>query len=113
VDISTARKRLEEMRDELDRSISYLQGPEPLRVAGAEKDSADAGASLTENDRTEAILASARAQRDAVRAALTRIEANQYGRCTDCEHDIPEGRLEARPDAARCVACQGKQARRR
>ncbi len=113
MDIITARKRLEEMRDELDRSISYLQGQEPPGGAGLEKDSADAGASLSENDRTEAILQSARAQRDEVLAALARIEENRYGRCVDCGHEIPEGRLEARPDAARCVACQAKRSRRR
>jgi DnaK suppressor protein len=113
VDVTIARKRLEQMRDELDRSINYLEGPEPLRGVSFEKDSADAGASLTENDRAEAILLSARGQRDGVLAALQRIEHSRYGRCVDCGHEIPEGRLDARPDAARCVACQGKLARRR
>jgi len=112
VDVSTARKRLEEMRDELDRSIAYLQGSEPPGV-GYPKDAADAGASLSENDRAEAILSSAKGQRDGVLAALFRIEQSRYGRCVDCGHEIPEGRLEARPDAARCVGCQAKQARRR
>lgn len=110
MDISIARKRLEEMREELDRSISYLQGSDS--ADGYPKDSADAGASLSENDRTEAILQSARGQRDGVLAALDRIEKSRYGRCVDCGHDIPEGRLEARPDASRCVACQAKHARR-
>lgn len=113
MDISIARKRLEQMRDELDRSIAYLAGPEPLRGVGAERDSADAGASLTENDRAEAILDSARGQRDGVLAALERIEQSRYGRCVDCGHEIPEGRLDARPDAARCVGCQAKLSRRR
>ena len=113
MDVSIARKRLEQMRDELDRSIAYLEGPEPLRSVSAEKDSADAGASLTENDRTEAILHSARGQRDGVLAALERIEQSRYGRCVDCGHEIPEGRLDARPDASRCVACQAKLSRRR
>jgi DnaK suppressor protein len=112
VDVSTARKRLEEMRDELDRSIAYLQGSEPSGV-GYPKDAADAGASLSENDRAEAILSSAKGQRDGVLAALFRIEQSRYGRCVDCGHEIPEGRLEARPDAARCVGCQAKHARRR
>jgi DnaK suppressor protein len=111
VDVTIARKRLEEMRAELDRSISILQGAEP--VTGLLADAADAGATLSENDRSEAILLSARGQRDGVLAALSRIEESRYGRCVDCGHDIPEGRLEARPDASRCVGCQAKQARRR
>ena len=111
MELTVARKRLEQMRDELDRSISILQGTEPMTRATA--DLADAGASLSENDRVEAILSSARGQRDGVLAALERIERSRYGQCVDCGHDIPEGRLEARPDASRCVGCQSKHARRR
>jgi RNA polymerase-binding transcription factor DksA len=48
-----------------------------------------------------------------VLAALVRLEESTYGRCVDCGGDIPEGRLDARPDAARCVGCQAKRARRR
>ena len=115
MEITVARKRLEEMRAELDRTISILQGerPAPLAGEGYPQDSADAGSTLSEADRTEAILHSARGQRDEVLAALARIEDNSYGRCIDCGGDIPEGRLEARPDAARCVGCQAKHARRR
>ena len=110
-----ARKHLEEMRDDLDRSIAILQGegPGPVAGTGYPQDSADAGSILSEADRTEAILHSARSQRDEVLAALARIDENTYGRCVDCGHEIPEGRLEARPDAARCVACQAKYAKRR
>ena len=115
MEITVARKRLEEMRDDLDRSISILQGehPAPLAGSGYPQDSADAGSMLSEADRTEAILHSARGQRDEVLAALVRIEENNYGRCVDCGGDIPEGRLDARPDAVRCVGCQAKRARRR
>ena len=115
MEITVARKRLEEMRDELDRSISILQGeqPGPLAGAGYPQDSGDAGAILSEADRTEAILSSARGQRAEAVAALARIDDNSYGLCVDCGHEIPEGRLEARPDAARCVGCQARTARRR
>jgi DnaK suppressor protein len=115
MEITVARKRLEEMRDELDRSISILQGegPGPLAGAGYPQDAADAGAFLSEADRTEAMLSSARGQRAEVLAALARIEDNSYGKCVDCGQQIPEGRLEARPDAARCVDCQAKSGRRR
>ena len=115
MEITVARKRLEEMRAELDRTISILQGerPAPLAGAGYPQDSADAGSTLSETDRTEAVLHSARGQRDEVLAALVRIDQNSYGRCIDCGNEIPEGRLEARPDAARCVGCQAKHARRR
>jgi DnaK suppressor protein len=115
METSVARKRLEEMRDDLDRSIAILSGERsgPLAAPGYPQDWGDAGASLSEADRTEAVLDSARSQREQVLAALARIEQNTYGRCTDCGNEIPEGRLDARPDAARCVSCQAKHARRR
>ena len=115
MEITVARKRLEEMRDDLDRSIAILAGehPGPAAGAGYPQDPADAGSALTDTERTEAVLLSARTQRDGVLAALARIQDNSYGRCVDCGRQIPEGRLEARPDAARCVDCQAKRARRR
>jgi len=114
VETTVARKRLVQMRDDLDHSIAVLQGERPGPVAGTgyPQDSADAGSSLSEADRTEAILHSARSQRDEVLAALARIDDSTYGQCIDCGHEIPEGRLDARPDAARCVGCQAKWAKR-
>lgn len=38
-------------------------------------------------------------------AALARIEAGTYGRCTGCQAEIPEERLELRPFAGTCVRC--------
>ena len=73
----------------------------------------DAGTSLAEGDRAEAILASAMSQRSEIVAALGRIQDGSYGTCADCGRPIPEGRLEARPEAARCVNCQSKRDRMR
>ncbi len=42
---------------------------------------------------------------DQIDAALARIEAGTYGRCTGCQREIPEERLELRPFAGTCVAC--------
>ena len=114
METTVARKRLEEMRDDLDRTIAVLQGegPGPVAGTGYPQDSADAGSILSEADRTEAILHSARDQRGEVLAALSRIDEDSYGQCVDCGHEIPEGRLDARPDAARCVGCQSKWAKR-
>jgi RNA polymerase-binding transcription factor DksA len=39
-------------------------------------------------------------------AALARIEAGTYGSCDRCGAALPEERLELRPFAATCVACQ-------
>jgi RNA polymerase-binding transcription factor DksA len=112
VEIGIARKRLEAMRDDLDRSIVVLQSEHP-RARGGEMEAGDAGANLTEADRNEASVASARAQRVEVMAALSRVEDGSYGKCVDCGQPVPDGRLDARPTTTRCVACQNKRDRRR
>ncbi len=112
MDTATAGKRLEQARDELDRSIAVLRGEKPDGiVADAPQDPADAGTRLSEADRTEAVLASASSQRAQVLNALQRIQEGTYGTCVDCRALIPEGRLEARPEASRCVGCQSKRDR--
>jgi DnaK suppressor protein len=114
VEITVTRKRLEEMLDGLDRSIAVLQGERPAPEDGPSNvpDPSDAGANLSETERTAAVLHSAQQQRGNIVAALTRVQDGTYGDCVDCGKPVPDGRLEARPDASRCVACQAKHDRR-
>jgi DnaK suppressor protein len=110
VDTAIARKRLEEIRDDIDRSIAVLQGEHEGdgRTAGFLPDPADAGSNLSESDRSEAVIEAMQGQRRRVIEALDRIEGGGYGSCVDCGDPVPEGRLDARPEAARCVRCQSK-----
>lgn len=114
MDTATARERLEQMRGQIDRSILVLQGEHPSGRAAVDspQDPADAGTTLSETDRTEAALAAVQSQRRLVMDALVRIDRGVYGMCADCGKPIPEGRLDARPEAARCVGCQSKRDRR-
>ena len=45
---------------------------------------------------------------NAVAQALARMDAGQYGVCVACGEPIPLERLEAQPQAARCVACEAR-----
>ncbi|MEV0585821.1 TraR/DksA C4-type zinc finger protein [Nonomuraea sp. NPDC050310] len=110
MDLATARERLESMLTDIDRSIAVLRG-DPVAVR--DRSAADAGSDLTDNDRAQAMLTVAATQRRAVLDALKRLEEGTYGCCVDCAKPVPEGRLEARPEAARCVQCQSKRERRR
>ncbi|MDF5756511.1 TraR/DksA family transcriptional regulator [Spongiactinospora sp. TRM90649] len=110
MDDATARMRLENMLGDLDRSIAVLRG-DPVGVR--DRSAADAGSHLTDADRHQAMLDVADRQRGAVMDALKRLEEGSYGRCVDCRKPVPEGRLEARPEASRCVQCQSKRERRR
>lgn len=115
MDTATARKRLEEIRHDLDRSIAVLQGENHRdgATSGSPQDPADAGANLSEADRSQAVLEAAQRQRTLVLEALSRLDDGKYGQCVDCGDAVPEGRLEARPEAARCVRCQSKRDRAR
>jgi DnaK suppressor protein len=107
VDTATVRARLDAMLGDLDRSMAILRG-EHADQGGADRHPADSGSHLSDADRTQASLEAMGRQRAAVLAALRRLEAGTYGECVDCGKLVPEGRLEARPEAARCVACQAK-----
>lgn len=43
---------------------------------------------------------------DEVEDALDRVAKDQYGVCVDCGHRIAAERIEAIPEAARCIDCQ-------
>ncbi len=47
------------------------------------------------------------------RAALERLEEDEYGDCASCGEEIAPARLEASPEAALCVECQGRRESRR
>jgi DnaK suppressor protein len=102
--LETAQKRLDEMLTDLDRSIAALRREHPE----AEHHTADAGANLSDSGRIEAALAATLHQRAEVLAALERTRTGTYGQCVDCGLPVPEGRLEARPEASRCVGCQAR-----
>lgn len=112
MEISVARKRLEEMRDDLERTLMVLQGEHPLH-RGASAEAGDAGSNLTEADRNAAAVQTTQAQRAEVLAGLARVDDGSYGFCVDCSNPIPDARLEARPATPRCVPCQSKKDRRR
>lgn len=117
MDIETARKRLGELLADLDHSVATLQGESPERgteeLAHYDQHPADSASNLSDADRVEAVLQAAQQQRAEVLAAIQRIESGTYGRCVDCDTPLPDGRLEARPEAARCVRCQTKREARR
>lgn len=112
MDVATARERLKSMLAELDRSIGVLRGDSPA-VRERDRSPADGGSDLTDSDRNLALLEVATRHRRSVLEALRRMDEGDYGLCADCGAPVPESRLEARPEAARCVPCQSRRERRR
>ena len=110
MDAAVARARLEQMLAELEESARVLQrgGGDTGEHTSIDQHPADSGANLADADREEASIEILHAQQERVRDALGRVDAGTYGRCVDCGSELPDERLEARPDAARCVNCQQK-----
>jgi DnaK suppressor protein len=104
-DLRARRRELEQQieqqfdghsRSEHAREVLMQDGDDaPARDADREVDLA----------RSDQELSDMRALND----ALTRLETPQYGRCIDCDADIPFDRLRLSPQVLRCVACQTAQ----
>ena len=108
MDAAVARARLEQMLAELEESARVLQrgASDTGEHNSIDQHPADSGANLADADREVASSEILHAQQERVREAIARVDAGTYGRCVDCGSELPTERLEARPDAARCVNCQ-------
>jgi DnaK suppressor protein len=110
VDPAVVRARLEQMLADLNESARVLQrnGGDTGEPTTIDQHPADSGTNLADADREEASVEILAAQQERVREALARVEAGTFGRCVDCGSELPAERLEARPEASRCVNCQQK-----
>jgi DnaK suppressor protein len=116
VDPNIARARLEELAGELERSAAVVEhsgGSDTGEATTLDQHPADSGSNLADADREEASLEVLRAQLERVRTALGRVDDGTYGRCVDCGRELPDERLEVRPEAERCVDCQQRAESRR
>jgi DnaK suppressor protein len=81
-------------------------------LAQAEAVVGDDGSELVDvaNDRWDARILGVMSERDALAlenivAALNRLDAGHYGRCTSCGKHIASARLRIVPEAATCTRC--------
>ena len=62
-----------------------------------------------ENDQVlDALGEGLRAEISRIETALGRLDQGDYGICESCGRGIPPGRMEALPDARRCLECEMK-----
>lgn len=67
---------------------------------------ADEGSELFEREKNMALDRELQATLDQVHEALARWDAGTYGTCARCGKPIPEGRLQALPEAIYDIDCQ-------
>ena len=99
----------EALKAELEERLAALQS----RLASIKRDvtrshSGDSAEQAQERENDEVVDAigneTAQSIRD-IQAALARIEDGTYGICGRCGEEISLGRLQAVPEATRCVNC--------
>lgn len=111
MDVHEARQQLEQMLHELDTATTTLENEgagDGSELSHGDQHPGDNASELVDQDRGNAMLEAADGQRRQIRAALQRLDDGSYGSCVDCGSPIGEARLSVRPEAARCVECQGK-----
>lgn len=110
MDLTRARKQLEARLAELDHSSAVLAGEGADQGSGdlshIHQHPADQATDISDADREGAVLDAAAVDRVSIEQALARTADGSYGRCIDCGKTIPDERLEARPEVARCVQDQ-------
>ena len=74
-------------------------------------DNGDFAQAITDRHTSETLIALLDSNREQVERALERLQAGRYGFCEDCEEQIAQERLAFRPEATRCVGCQGRRDR--
>jgi len=101
-DTAAARARLGAQLAELEDRLSRIERDlaEP-----PDADSSERAVQMEDDESLEAQAALVSSEIASVRRALERIEDGTYGECANCGNEIAQGRLEARPEAALCIAC--------
>ena len=99
----------EALKSELEAKLAELQ----TRLASIKKDvtqahSGDSAEQAQERENDEVVDAIGNETAQSIReiqSALERIADGSYGVCDSCGEEIGAGRLEAIPEATRCVRC--------
>ena len=102
IDQDQVKKSLLAKRTALAQRLGATQATERQEVTEGQNDNAQ----LWEvSDIRDDLDTQAATELDQVNQALARLDAGEYGLCTDCEEPIAEARLKALPYATLCIQC--------
>ena len=102
------RERAEEIAERRAERSVQGDGARGSELADYDQHPADQGTETHDqelDETTDMILAEEQRQ---VEIAQQRLADGSYGTCVDCGKDIPEARLEAIPEAVRCIDDQSR-----
>src|SRR5437870_5816344 len=115
-ELETYRRQLTDLRDRHTSDVSYLAN-EALRKAGGEASGnlsntpihmADLGTDNNEQENTLNLLQNEEHVLEEIGDALERIRQDNFGRCEECQLEIPKARLKELPYTRYCVDCARK-----
>ncbi len=117
--MGTPKERLEamlaELRAEVSQDIAALARDVDARGEDTtpSQHPADVASDLYAREELVVDELTLAAEVEEIEAALRRIAVGTYGVCVECGAPIDPARLEARPQAARCITCQRRREDRR
>jgi len=111
VDENKARQRLEARRTHLEQVLRAAESQAPLDEpqtgigdpGGADQHTADAATDTLEREMALSMREATEGHLRDLDRAERRLEDGTYGICAVCQKPIPDGRLEAKPEAEYCV----------
>ena len=97
-------KKLDGLLEEFNKTVNGMTGfnerfPDPTDRATVES---ERNFTLRIRDRERKLIGK-------IKEALEKMEEGSYGICEDCEEDISEKRLKARPVTTLCIECKTRQ----
>ena len=101
------KQMLERRRQEIRAGVqNKMRMVRDNRAANADRAAVDDLELRSEDDLDLALIQMNAENISRITDALARLERGEYGRCAECDEDIPENRLRALPFATRCRSCQ-------
>ena len=112
--LALLRNMLEQRRVELERldGAEALTGSRDLAVQEVETSPADKATVRLLNDLALEAADHHLAQQRTVRHALSKFDDGSYGDCEECGNPVGFSRLQAKPEARLCIACQTRAEKR-
>ena len=96
----------EKIHAELKRIETDIAALEEItRPDKGDEDEATRMSNIVSKSVHDTALAAARTRLAGLEYALKRIDGPEFGFCIDCGEEIPQARLLAMPEAARCIHC--------
>jgi RNA polymerase-binding transcription factor DksA len=100
------RARLRGDLDQMTDEALKLHGPDATgNLSNLPLHMADVGTENYDQEFTLGLIENEQETLDQIQEALDRIEAGNFGKCTECDALIPRPRLQALPFARHCIEC--------